>query len=173
VTGLVSHEATAEQVARMEENARSFALLLQLVNVAKDAATDMEEENNVYLPLELLHEQGLDHSDVSDTDNVESLVPVIEQVTERAESYLDDAQAWLEAMPETRGNTLSAWAIPFLLAVGTIRELRERPADVIEQGNVKISREEVHSVTQQFVGDGDPSIGELRAKIRRQPLHQY
>ncbi len=110
---------------------------------------------------------------MSDTGNVDSLVPVIEQVTERAEGYLDDAQAWLEAMPETRGNTLSAWAIPFLLAVGTIRELRERPADVIEQGNVKISREEVHSVTQQFGGDNDPSIGELRAKIRQQPLHQY
>ncbi|RDZ48694.1 farnesyl-diphosphate farnesyltransferase, partial [Haloferax sp. Atlit-10N] len=40
-------------------------------------------------------------------------------------------------------------------------------------GNVKISREEVHSVTQQYGGDGDPSIGELRAKIRQQPLHQY
>ncbi len=56
---LVSRDATDEQIAQMEENARSFALLLQLVNIAKDAATDMAEENNVYLPLELLHEQGL------------------------------------------------------------------------------------------------------------------
>ncbi|MBV0901551.1 phytoene/squalene synthase family protein [Haloarcula salina] len=173
VTGLVSHEATDEQVAQMEENARSFALLLQLVNVAKDAATDMEEENNVYLPLELLDEQGLDHSDVGDPDNVDSLVPVIEQVTRRAEGYLDDAHQWLEAMPETRGNTLSAWAIPFLLAVGTIRELRERPADVIQQGNVKISREEVHTVCQQFVGENDPSLADLRTKIRQRPLHEY
>ncbi|QIO23608.1 phytoene/squalene synthase family protein [Haloarcula sp. JP-L23] len=173
VTGLVSHEATDEQVQRMEENARSFALLLQLVNVAKDAATDMEEENNVYLPLELLREEGLDHGDVGDPSNVDSLVPVIEQVTARAESYLDGAQTWLDAMPETRGNSLSAWAIPFLLAVGTIRELRTRPADVIEQGNVKITREEVHAVCQQFVGDGDPAIGDLRSKIRQRPLHEY
>jgi len=173
VTGLVSHEATEEQTEQMRENARAFALLLQLVNVAKDAATDKQEENNVYLPLELLDAEGLDHSDVGDPENVDSLVPVIERVTERAEGYLDGAQTWLEAMPETRGNTLSAWAIPFLLAVGTIRELRERPADVIEQGNVKVTRDEVHAVCQQFVGDGSPAIGELRRQIRRKPLHQY
>ena len=173
VTGLVSHEATDEQTERMEANARSFALLLQLVNVAKDAATDIHEENNVYLPLELLREEGLDHSDVGDPENVDSLVPVIEQVTARAESYLDGAQTWLEAMPESRGNTLSAWAIPFLLAVGTIRELRERPADVVKEGNVKISREEVHAVCQQFVNDGEPALGDLRRKIRSQPLHTY
>jgi farnesyl-diphosphate farnesyltransferase len=133
----------------------------------------MQEENNVYLPLELLEEQGLDHSDVGDLDNVNSLVPVIERVTARAEGYLDGAQTWLEAMPETRGNTLSAWGIPFLLAVGTIRELRERPADVIEQGNVKITRDEVHAVCQQFIGDSAPPIGDLRARIREQPLHEY
>ncbi len=173
VTGLVSHEASDEQVTQMEENARAFALLLQLVNVAKDAATDLEQENNVYLPLELLEEQGLDHDDVGDPAHTDSLVPVIEQVTDRAEGYLDGAQTWLKAMPETRGNKLSAWAIPFLLAVGTIRELRQRPADVIEEGNVKISREEVHAVCQQFVGDGEPALGDLRQKIRQRPLHEY
>ena len=173
VTGLVSHEATEEQTEQMENNARAFALLLQLVNVAKDAATDIEEENNVYLQLELLNEEGLDHSDVGDTENADALVPVIERVTKRAEGYLDGAQQWLEAMPETRGNTLSAWAIPFLLAVGTIRELRERPHDVVEQGNVKITRDEVHAVCQQFVGDSSPVIGELRNQIRRRPLHEY
>jgi len=173
VTGLISHDATDEQVARMEENAQSFALLLQLVNVAKDAATDLEEENNVYYPLELLREQGLDHGDVGDETNVDALVPVIERITERAESYLDGAQTWLEAMPKTRGNTLSAWAIPFLLAVGTIRELRERPADVIKQGNVKIDRQEVHAVCQQFADGAEPSLDDLRAKIERRPLHEY
>ncbi|WP_276272466.1 phytoene/squalene synthase family protein [Haloarcula litorea] len=173
VTGLVSHEATDEQVAQMERNARAFALLLQLVNVAKDAATDMEEENNVYLPLELLEQEGLDHGDVDDPTNVDSVVPVIEQVTERAEGYLDGAQRWLEAMPETRGNTLSAWAIPFLLAVGTIRELKARPEDVVHEGNVKISREEVHAVCQQFVGDENPPVADLRAKIAERPLHEY
>ncbi|MFC6864623.1 phytoene/squalene synthase family protein [Halomicroarcula sp. GCM10025817] len=173
VTGLLTHAASEDQARRMEENARAFALLLQLVNVAKDAATDMEEENNVYLPLELLDAQGLDHSDVGQGANVESLVPVIERVTERAEQYLDGAQAWLEAMPITRGNTLSAWAIPFLLAVGTIRELRTRPADVVREGNVKITREEVHAVCQQFDGDAAPALGDLRRRIRSRPLHEY
>jgi farnesyl-diphosphate farnesyltransferase len=173
VTGLVSQDATDEQTRQMTNNARAFALLLQLVNVAKDAATDIEEENNVYLPLDLLEAEGIDHSDISDPDKADSVVPVIEQITERAEGYLDGAQAWLEAMPETRGNRLSAWAIPFLLAVGTIRELRARPRDVVTEGNVKITRDEVYAVCQQFEGDESPPVGELRGRISRQPLHEY
>jgi len=172
VTGLVSQGATPDQRQQMADNARSFALLLQLVNVAKDAATDLREENNVYLPLELLREQGVDHDDVGDPEHAAALVPVIERVTDRAESYLDGAQAWLDAMPETRGNTLSAWGIPFLLAVGTIRELRARPEDVVEEGNVKVTRDEVHAVAEQFVGD-NPPVGELRRKIRDRPLQEY
>ena len=35
-------------------------MLLQLVNVSKDVATDFEEENNVYIPQELLDAEELD-----------------------------------------------------------------------------------------------------------------
>jgi farnesyl-diphosphate farnesyltransferase len=147
-------------------------MLLQLVNVSKDVATDYEEENNVYIPQELLDEAELDTEDIPHEDG-EEFVPVINQVVDRAEGYLDDAQTWLEAMPEIRGNTLSAWAIPFLLAVGTIRELEERPEDVIEEGNVKVSRSEVHALFSLFSGEEDPSLEELRTKMRQQPLDEY
>ena len=104
----------------------------------------------------------------------QSVATVLERVTARAETYLDDAQSWLEAMPEHRGNRLSAWAIPFLLAVGTIRELKERPADPIRTGDVKVSRAEVQAIMNQFEDDatGD-DIGELRDRLRRRPLHEW
>jgi farnesyl-diphosphate farnesyltransferase len=173
VTGLLSRNADPSVRDTLQNNARSFALLLQLVNVAKDVAVDYEEENNVYLPQEILDEQELDTEDIADPENSEAFIPAIREVVTHAEDYLDDAQAWLEAMPEIRGNTLSAWAIPFLLAVGTIRELKERPEDVIEDGDVKVSRSEVHALMEWFADDDDASIEALRSKIQRRPLHEH
>ncbi len=49
ITGLVAR-GPLPSVPRMRANARSFALLLQLVNIAKDVDSDYHEENNVYLP---------------------------------------------------------------------------------------------------------------------------
>jgi farnesyl-diphosphate farnesyltransferase len=173
VTGLLSRNVDPSVRDTLHNNARSFALLLQLVNVAKDVAADYEEENNVYLPEEFLEDHDLDTEDITDPGKGEAFGPVIRGVVDRADSYLDGAQRWLEAMPEIRGNTLSAWAIPFLLAVGTIRELEERPEDVIREGDVKVSRSEVYAVMNSFGNDEDPSVADLRAKMRRQPLHEH
>jgi farnesyl-diphosphate farnesyltransferase len=173
VTGLLSRNVDPSVRDTLRNNARSFALLLQLVNVAKDVAADYEEENNVYLPQEFLEAQQLDTEDISDPDKSEAFGHVIGRVVSRAEGYLDGAQRWLEAMPEVRGNTLSAWAIPFLLAVGTIRELEQRPEDVIQKGDVKVSRPEVYAVMNSFEGREDPSLADLRAKIRKRPLQEH
>jgi len=172
VTGLLSRNADPSVRETLHNNARSFALLLQLVNIAKDVAVDYEEENNVYLPQELLEEAELGAEDIDDPGQSEAFVPVIRRVVGRAERYLDDAQRWLEAMPEIRGNTLSAWAIPFLLAVGTIRELEERPEDVLEEGDVKVSRSEVYTLIESFSGESDPSLTDLRSKMRSRPLDE-
>jgi farnesyl-diphosphate farnesyltransferase len=174
ITDLVSQDAPPAIAETLEDNARSFALLLQLVNVAKDVASDYTEENNVYLPAELLRKEGITAETITDPENVDAVAAVVDEVTGRAESYLDDAQEWLEAMPETRGNTLSAWAIPYLLAVGTIRELRKRPEEVIENSGVKVPRQEVHTLLGVFTEDVEAaSIGELRRKISQRPLHEY
>jgi farnesyl-diphosphate farnesyltransferase len=173
VTGLLSRNVDPSVRETLHNNARSFALLLQLVNVAKDVAIDYEEENNVYLPREFLEDHELATEDITDPEKGDAFGPVIQRVVDRAEGYLDGAQRWLEAMPEIRGNTLSAWAIPFLLAVGTIRELEERPEDVIREGDVKVTRPEVYAVMNAFGSEEDPSLADLRAKVRRQPLHEH
>ncbi len=174
VTGLVSRDAEPAVVERLEDNARSFSLLLQLVNVAKDVAVDYDEENNVYLPEEWLAEAGTSAEDIGAGRSVDALASVVTRLTDHAATYLDGAQAWLEAMPEYRGNTLSAWAIPYLLAVGTIRELQQQPVDVIEDGGVKIDREEVYAVISEFDDPVDAAdLGQLRDKIRERPLHEH
>jgi farnesyl-diphosphate farnesyltransferase len=171
VTGLVSREASPDTVATLEDNARAFALLLQLVNVAKDVGVDCEEENNVYLPRNWLDDAGLAPEDLADPGHADAAAGVVRRLTDHAAGYLDGAQTWLAAMPETRGNTLSAWGIPFLLAAGTIRELRRRPADPVARGGVKVSREEVRAVVGAFDG-GNPDLGLLRERILQAPLHE-
>ena len=174
VTNLVSQDAAPDVADQLDENARAFSLLLQLVNVAKDVAVDYEEENNVYLPEEWLEEAGVSAADIGAGRSVDALASVVERVTDHATGYLDGAQAWLEAMPERRGNTLAAWAVPYLLAVGTIRELKARPKDVITEGGVKISREEVHAVIGQFATGADADdVGRLREQIAERPLPEW
>ena len=166
VTELLAHDATPDAADAMRENARSFALLLQLVNVAKDVRPDYEEENNVYLPQAWLDDHDLDPDDVADPENAGRVASVVERVTDRARGYTDGAQRWLEAMPTSQGNTLAAWTVPFLLAVGTMRELGERPKDVVREGDVKVDREEVHAVLALVAGDFDRSaIGTARERI--------
>ncbi|MXV64154.1 squalene/phytoene synthase family protein [Natronorubrum sp. JWXQ-INN-674] len=173
ITGLVARGASPERAAEMRENARSFALLLQLVNIAKDVESDYHDENNVYLPAEWLDEEDVDVERVTDESNHRGVTNVIKRVTGRAETYLDDAHRYLEVVPETHGNKLAAWAIPYLLAVGTMRELRERPEDVIRDGDVKISRAEVYALLQTFEGEISRSaLSELRKEMSEKPLHQ-
>ncbi|MFB6137029.1 MAG: squalene/phytoene synthase family protein [Halobacteriaceae archaeon] len=156
---------------RLREHARPFSLLLQLVNVTRDVRRDYAAENNVYVPREYLETAGLDAEDIADPSNGEAFAPVVERLVDRATGYLDGAQAWLEVMPRVRGNTLSAWAIPFLLAVGTLRELDARPGEVVGGEPVKVSRAEVRAVVQRFEGDAEPDVAALRETIRRRPLH--
>ncbi|MFC6768487.1 phytoene/squalene synthase family protein [Natrinema soli] len=173
ITGLVARGTSQERADEMRGNARSFALLLQLVNIAKDVESDYHDENNVYLPAEWLAAEDVDIESVTDEDHHGGVTNVIKRVTSRAERYLDDAHRYLEVVPEHHGNRLSAWAIPYLLAVGTLRELRERPEDVVREGDVKVSRAEVFALLQQFENGVPRSrLDELRATMAEQPLHQ-
>ncbi|MCU4925228.1 squalene/phytoene synthase family protein [Halobacteria archaeon AArc-dxtr1] len=173
ITGLVARGASEERAEEMRDNARSFALLLQLVNIAKDVESDYHEENNVYLPAEWLAEEDVPLEAITEEPNHGGVTNVIRRVTDRAETYLDDAHRYLEVLPEHHGNRLSAWAIPYLLAVGTMRELRERPEDVIREGDVKVSRAEVYELLRAFErGVTRSGVDDLRREISEKPLHQ-
>ncbi|MFW6436695.1 MAG: phytoene/squalene synthase family protein [Halococcoides sp.] len=157
---------------RMAATSEEFGLLLQLINVAKDVHDDFREENNVYLPTQWLAEEGIDPDEVLDPANRESAARVVRRTADHAAGYLDDAQTYLEAMPLVEGNTLAAWGVPYLLGVGTLRELRDRPADALTGRGVKVDREEVFAVVAALEDAADRDIlGELRSTIAEQPLH--
>jgi farnesyl-diphosphate farnesyltransferase len=75
-------------------------------------------------------------------------------------------------MPLSHGNTMEAWTVPYLLAVGTLRELRSRPEDALTETGVKISRQEVFAVMSVAGEAGRDSLAELRETIARTPYHR-
>ncbi|MFW6437127.1 MAG: phytoene/squalene synthase family protein [Halococcoides sp.] len=172
VTNLLSRGSIEDDCRRrMESTAEEFGLLLQIINVAKDVHDDYTEENNVYLPAEWLAEESVDPDTVLDPENRDAAARVVRRTADHAAGYLDDAQAYLEAMPLTQGNTFAAWAVPFLLGVGTLRELRERPADALTERGVKVPREEVLAVMTAVDDASRDSLSEFRATITEQPFH--
>ena len=173
VTNLLARGDLSEgRRARLYDTAEEFGLLLQLVNVAKDVYDDYAEEDNVYLPAEWLAAEGVPQDDVLAPEHASGAAAVVRRTARHARSFLDDAQTYLETVPTTDGNTLAAWAIPFLLAVGTLRELLERPEDALSATGVKISRQEVFAVVTEMTGPTSDSLATLREDIAGQPFHR-
>ncbi|WP_434522377.1 phytoene/squalene synthase family protein [Halorubrum sp. AS12] len=173
ITNLLTRGDIGEERAeQLRETAEEFGLLLQLVNVSKDVYDDYTEENNVYLPAEWLEAEGVDQERVVHPENRESSARVVDRTADYARSFLDDAQAYLETMPLSNGNTLEAWTVPYLLAVGTLRELGSRPEDALTETGVKVSRQEVFAVMSAASDVGRDSLAELRQTIARTPFHR-
>lgn len=156
---------------RMYECAEGFGHLLQLVNIAKDVHADYTEEANVYLPASWLAEEGVDQEDVLRPEHRADVARVVERTADLARTYLDDAQAWLEGLSIDEGTMLVAWTVPYLLAVGTLRELSARPEDALTEEGVKLSRQEVMAIVAGVTTDFDrEALGPLREAVRRGDL---
>ena len=173
ITNLVTRGDVDDARERtLYDTAEEFGLLLQLVNVSKDVYDDYEHENNVYLPAEWLEEEGVDQNAVLEPENTEGVASVVRRTTDLARGYVDDAATYLQHVPLRDGNTLEAWAVPFLLAVGTLREVREHPEDVLTDAGVKVSRQEVFAVVSAMSDRGRESLPELRDRIAAAPFHR-
>lgn len=171
ITNLVCDESTPEETRSvLDANAESFGLALQLVNIAKDVGADFREENNVYLPADELSAHGVPPSAVCDPEHEAGVVAVVETTVADARECLDDAQTYLEHVPERDGNRVAAWAVPFLLAVATLRAIEDRPEQVRTVEGVKVSRSEVAAVIEHTVGADDPDLDALRKTIADGPL---
>ena len=172
ITNLLTRgDVHQERVRTLYDTAEEFGLFLQLVNVSKDVYDDYTEENNVYLPAEWLATEGIEQDAVVDPEHRSGVAQVVRRTADHAHTFLDDAEAYLEAMPLSQGNTMAAWSVPFLLGVGTLRELKARPEDALTEAGVKVSREEVFAVMSAASGIGRQSVSDLRETIAARPYH--
>ena len=174
ITNLIARDdLDRERRGRLYETAEGFGQLLQLVNIAKDVYADYTHENNVYLPAEWLADEGVPQERVLEDEYEPGAAAVVRRTAKHARTFLDDAETYLETVPTTNGNTLAAWAIPFLLAVGTLRELLSRPEDALSSSGVKISRQEVFALVSATSGPTErDSLADLRERIFQEPFHE-
>ncbi|WP_423746590.1 phytoene/squalene synthase family protein [Haladaptatus sp. SPP-AMP-3] len=169
---LVHHDVSTTQERILTTNAEHFGRLLQFVNIAKDVHDDYIHENNVYLPQAWLTDEGVPQDALLADENRQATARVVTRLTRCAKSYQPPTRAYIEAMPLQGGNTIAAWAVPYLLAVGTLREIERNPIDTLTDTPVKLSREEVGAIVATVTNRGHKAISELQRTVSQTPYRQ-
>lgn len=131
----------------LRERCRAFAEALQTVNILKDVAPDAERENAIYVPLDLLREHGNTHETMLAPNRLSETRSALASLVQLAWRDLDDATAYLLAIPRRAVSIRLFCALPLLFAYATLRDLTRTPGALAEKVVVKISRSEVKSLT--------------------------
>lgn len=135
--------------------AEQYGYILQFVNIGKDVYDDYETENNVYLPIEWLNSVGVETENITDSSNKNEVGRVVTRIVERAESYYPSARMFLEWYDSVAPSDeeYGSLALPYLLAVATIRELKKNSDVAIQPEEVKITREEVLGISESVTSE--------------------
>jgi farnesyl-diphosphate farnesyltransferase len=153
---------------------RAFAEALQTVNILKDVARDAEHENSIYIPQQLLQEHGSGHPTILAPERAAENRAALDTLIQLAWTDLDEATAYLLAIPRRAVPIRLFCALPLLFAYATLRDLTRA---VGSPGNgraavVKISRSEVKSLTTLSVLGvlSNRMLAWLVARARTKPL---
>jgi 15-cis-phytoene synthase len=105
VVGVMMAMIMGARDAAVLDRASDLGIAFQLTNIARDVIDDAGA-GRVYLPAELLHEQGIDKIDAEDKAQWPLLHAAALRLLDIAEPYYDSARIGMSALP-----TRSAWAI--------------------------------------------------------------
>ncbi len=148
-------------------NARRYGLFLQHINIAKDVYDDFEAEDSVYIPASVLEEYDVDQESVTDSDKRSLVANSIETVLDTAEEFIDGAERFLQQVQHISDDSYTGWSIPYVLAVATIREIRENTEEAADEGSVKIERDEVIALVTAL-DEGEHAASEIREMAKEQ-----
>jgi farnesyl-diphosphate farnesyltransferase len=170
------HEHSASiGVARYEllrARCRAFAEALQTVNILKDVARDAAEENSIYIPEEVLRENGSSQATIFAPQLAAENRAALATLTHLAWQDLDQATAYLLAIPRRAVSIRIFCALPLLFAYATLRDLTTEPNSLTTGHPIKISRSEVKSLTLlSMLGVmSNVAMAKLVARARTKPL---
>jgi phytoene synthase len=121
--------------ARALEGARSLAIALQLTNFLRDVGED-QRRGRLYLPLDMLNEEGITKPDVTDERQHAALSRVLRRLAAITESYYREAEQGLDAFaPDCR--------IAIRACIDVYRQLNDRigrsPQGILHRESVPIS----------------------------------
>lgn len=151
--------------------AEDYGLLLQTVNVSKDVHGDYHEEDNIYIPAEYLQEEGVEQNNLLDEENIDGTVGAVNKVIDYSRSKVSSARKYLKQIADEKGHEhMRPWAIPYLLAVATLRELEDNAEQSLTEGGVKITRGEVANIITKSQGLKPSEIKQLEDQIHQGEL---
>jgi farnesyl-diphosphate farnesyltransferase len=130
----------------LRQRCASFAQALQTVNILKDVARDAEQENAIYVPEELLRAYGSAQSTILAPERAKENGAALGALIRLAWRDLDQATAYLLAIPRRAVAIRLSCALPLLFASATLRDLERRSVALARREAVKISRSEVKSL---------------------------
>jgi farnesyl-diphosphate farnesyltransferase len=158
--------------ALLRERCQGFAEALQTVNILKDVARDAEQENSIYIPEQLLQAHGGAHATIFSPDRDVATRAALSTLIQLAWRDLEQAKAYVLAIPRRAVAIRLSCALPLLFAYATLRDLTRLVEHPIRDGVVKISRAEVKSLTLlSFVGVlSNHAMSSLVERARRKPV---
>ncbi len=159
----------SRRYAILRERCRAFAEALQTVNILKDVAVDVEQENSVYVPEELLKAHGSSQSTILSPELLASNRAALSQLISLAWHDLEEARNYLLLIPRRAVSIRLFCILPLLLAYATLRDLVQSTAMLRPGGSVKISRREVKSLlmTGSMLVMSNWAVRRLVARVRR------
>jgi len=137
----------ARRYTILRDHCQAFAEALQTVNILKDVARDVEHENAIYIPEELLRHHGSAQATILAADRAQQNRAALAPLMDLAWRDLEEATTYLLAIPRRAVAIRLACALPLLFAYATLRDLARRPGALERREVVKISRSEVKSLT--------------------------
>lgn len=142
-----SSSISATRHTILRERCRAFAEALQTVNILKDVVRDAEHENSIYIPEQLLRENGSSQALILAPHRATENRAALSALIRLAWHDLDQATVYLLAIPRRAVSIRIFCALPLLFAFATLRDLTRSPDALASQRVVKISRSEVKSLT--------------------------
>jgi farnesyl-diphosphate farnesyltransferase len=153
----------------LRERCRAFAEALQTVNILKDVAVDVEKENSIYIPEELLRAEGSTQSTILSPELLTRNRAALAQLIQMAWNDLEEARNYLLLIPRRAVSIRLFCILPLLLAYATLRDLVQSTAMLRSGGSVKISRREVKSLlmTGAMLVMSNWAVRRLVERVRR------
>lgn len=158
------------KVREMSEVGVRFGKGLQLTNIVKDLAHDLQK-GRCYVPTPMLAEAGLKPCDLLNQENLSRFRPVLSQLVRMATEYLDHGWMYAMAIPrhETRLRLSCMW--PILSAGESLKLVMNSPDLLNPAVRVKIPRSKVNQIIALTTGTfacgyvGTAYWGRLRKQI--------
>lgn len=159
-------------MTELHNNARNYGIFLQHINIAKDVYDDYTSEDSVYIPKDILDKNDVKQDEITNPENKENVIKSVEEVIDITENFIVGAEEFLQKIQYIDDESYIGWSIPYVLAVATMRELKNNPENITSENPAKIEREEVISIVSALE-EKDHAADEIRKIVEKTPYHKY